>query len=113
MNIRAIAVASVLAIGLPGCVTAIKQREVNTALTDVGFTQEDARCLARQASRNLSISQLRSLQRAAGSLQQPIREMPVGDVIDNIRAHVDPETLQAVGRMAADCARARTGANGG
>ena len=112
MSFRTVSVITAMGIGLSGCVSAIKQHEVNTALTDVGFTQADARCLARQAGRNLSVSQLRSLQRAAGTMQQPIREMPVGDVIDAIRTNVDPETLRAVGQMAADCARARTGTNG-
>ena len=95
------------AVLLSGCVTAIKQTEVNNALRDVGFTQADARCLAARAGRQLSVRQLRSLQQAASSMDKPIREMPVGDVIDAIQNHVDPDTLRIVGRLAAECARAR------
>ncbi|WP_181160205.1 hypothetical protein [Sandaracinobacter neustonicus] len=109
---RIIIGAMALAVMLPGCVTAIKHTEVDNALRSVGFTREDARCLASRSSRQLSIGQLRSLQRAASAMDQPIREMPVGDVIDAIRNHVDDDTLVAVGRMAADCMQARTSATG-
>ena len=94
-----------------GCITARKQSEVNTALRDVGFTETDARCLANRAGRDLTVRELRSLQRAASAMQQPVREMPVGEVIDAIRNNVDPETLSVISRFAQHCMQQRVERN--
>jgi hypothetical protein len=88
-------------------VSAIKEREVYGTMRDVGFTEADARCLAARAGRQMSVRQLRSLQRAAGEMDQPVLEMPVGEVLAAIRANVDGETLAVVARLSADCVRAR------
>lgn len=103
------AAVALLALGFvtSGCVTAAKEREVYGAMRDVGFTEADARCLAARAGRQLSIRQLRSLQRAADALEKPILEKPVGEVIEAIRTNVDSETLAVVARLSADCVRAR------
>ncbi len=77
------------------------------AMREVGFTETDARCLAARAGRSLSVRQLRSLQRAAGELKQPVQEMPVGQVIEAIRTHVDAETLKTVARLSIDCVQRR------
>jgi len=100
---------AILALGFlgSGCVTAVKEREVFGAMRDVGFTEDDARCLAARAGRQLSIRQLRSLQRAANALDKPVRDMPVGQVIDAIGNNVDGETLGVVVRLSAECARMR------
>ncbi len=90
-----------------GCITARKQSEVDTVLRDVGFSEADARCLATRAGRQLTVRELRSLQRAASAMQQPVREMPVGEVIDAIRNNVDPETLSVIGRFAQECVQQR------
>lgn len=96
-----------LALGASGCVSAIKQSEVQTAMRDVGFTEADARCIASRAGRRMSISQLRSLQRAASSIPGPIREAQVGEVIDAIRNNVDADTLSIVATLASECVQAR------
>lgn len=96
-----------LALLLNGCVGAVKEREVFGAMRDVGFTEADARCLAARAGRSLTVRQLRSLQRAASALDQPVMEKPLGQVIDAIRTNVDGETLAIVVRLSVDCARAR------
>lgn len=90
-----------------GCITARKQSEVDTALRDVGFSEADARCLATRAGRQLTVRELRSLQRAGSAMQQPVREMPVGDVIDAIRNNVEPETLSVIARFAQECVEQR------
>ena len=100
-------VAVVAAIGLPGCVRAIKQSEVDTTLRSAGFSQEDARCLAARAARRLSVGQLRSLQRAAASFQQPVRETTIGDAIDGVRTHVDSATIRILVQLGDECIRAR------
>lgn len=105
--LRVIALLSLAAL-TTGCVTARKQSEVNTALRDVGFSEADARCLATRAGRQLTVRELRSLQRAASAMQQPVREMPVGDVIDAIRNNVDPETLGVIAGLAQECMQQRT-----
>jgi hypothetical protein len=112
-NLRKLVAILALALGAQGCVTAVKEREVDSALRGVGFTAADAQCLAARAGRQLSIRQLRALERAANELEQPVREMPVGDVIEAIRTHVDSDTLAVVVRLSADCARARLEAKGG
>ena len=90
-----------------GCVTAVKQREVDAALRDVGFTQADADCAARRAARQMSIRELRSLQRAANGVQQPVRDMQVGALLDTVLENVDPDTLGTIARIGAECARQR------
>lgn len=97
----------IMAMLLSGCVSAIKEAEVYGAIRGVGFLETDARCLAARAGRQLSIRQLRSLQRAAAAMDKPIREMPVGAVIDAVSDHVDPETLGRIVRLSVECARAR------
>lgn len=104
--LRVIALLSLAAM-TTGCITARKQSEVDTALRDVGFSEADARCLATRAGRQLTVRELRSLQRAASAMQQPVREMPVGEVIDAIRNNVDPETLSVISRFAQECVQQR------
>ncbi|WP_199554699.1 hypothetical protein [Sandaracinobacteroides hominis] len=96
-----------LALATSGCVSAIKQSEVQTAMQGVGFTQEDARCAGARAGRQLSARELISLQRAASRLQQPVREMKVGDVMDAFTENVQPSTLATVARIGAECAQQR------
>jgi hypothetical protein len=112
-NLRKLVALLALALGTQGCVTTAKEREVNNALRGAGFTAADAQCLAARAGRQLSIRQLRTLERAADELEQPVLEMPVGDVIEAIRTNVDSDTLAVVVRLSADCARARLEAKGG
>lgn len=91
-----------------GCVvTTAKQNGVDGALRDVGFSEEDARCVASRAGRQLTVRQLRSLQRAGAAMQQPVREMPVGDVIDAIRDNVEPATLSIIRGLATECLQQR------
>ena len=94
-------------LALPGCVRAIKQSEVDTTLRSAGFSQEDARCLAARAARRLSVGQLRSLQRAAASLQQPVRETTIGEAIDAVRNNVDTSTIRILVQLGDECIRSR------
>lgn len=97
-----------LAVLTTGCVTARKQSEVDAALRGVGFSEADARCLATRAGRQLTVRELRSLQRAGSAMQQPVREMPVGEVIDAIRDNVDPQTLSIIAGFTQECIQQRT-----
>jgi hypothetical protein len=106
-DLRTIVAILTLAVTTSGCISAAKEREVFGAMREVGFTETDARCLAARAGRKLSVRQLRSLQRAASELDQPVREMPAGQVIDAIRTHVDSETLGVVVGLTVDCIRLR------
>lgn len=92
---------------LSGCITAAKEREVYGAIRGVGFLETDARCIAARAGRQLTIRQLRSLERAANAMEKPIREMPVGQVLDAVSDHLDAETLGVIFRLTVECARNR------
>lgn len=92
---------------LSGCVTAVKQQEVYSAIRDVGFLENDARCIASRAGRQLSIRELRSLQRAANAVDRPVRDATVGQVIDAISGNVEPETLGTLARLSAECVQSR------
>ncbi|MBO9517732.1 MAG: hypothetical protein J7493_06660 [Porphyrobacter sp.] len=98
---------------LTGCITAAKQQEVYSAIRDVGFLEADARCISSRAGRQLSIRELRSLQRAANAVERPVRDATVGQVIDAISQNVEPETLGTLVRLASECLQARTQAIGG
>ena len=91
---------------LAGCTT-VKEREVYSAMRSGGFTEADARCLAAQAARLLSIRQLRELQAAADALEKPVREKSVGDALDALQANLDPQTVQIVARVGVECVKAR------
>jgi hypothetical protein len=101
------ATVALVALALLGACTTVKEREVYGALRGGGFTEADARCLAARAARSLSIRQLRELQAAVDALDQPVREMAVGDAIDGLRANLDPQTVQLVARIGMECVRAR------
>ncbi len=101
------ATVALAALLLLGACTTVKEREVYGALQGGGFTEADARCLAARAARSLSIRQLRRLQAAVDALEQPVREMPVGEAIDGLRANLDPQTMQIVARVGVECVRAR------
>jgi len=107
IELRAAVVLLALGFLTSGCVTDVKAQEVYGAARDVGFTEADARYLAARAGRQLSIRQLRSLQRAAGALDKPIFEKPVGAVLEDIRTNVDSDTLAVVAWLSADSVRAR------
>lgn len=96
-----------LALATSGCVSAIKQSEVQTAMIGVGFSREDAQCAAMRAARHLSARELISLQRTASRLQQPVREMKVGDLLDTVSENVDPQTLGTIARLGAECLQQR------
>lgn len=96
---------AIFALLLSGCITAAREREVYGAIGSIGVLQSDATCLAARAGHALAICQLRSLECAARAMDQPVREMPVGQVIDTISDHVDAQTPGLVVRLAIACRR--------
>ncbi len=102
-------IALIIALGVlsSGCVAAIKQSEVDSALRGAGFTVDDARCASLRAARRLSVSELRSLQRVTTRVNQPVREMKVGELYDAVMDNVDPATIGTIARIGAECAQQR------
>jgi hypothetical protein len=92
---------------LSGCVTSIKEREVDSALRGVGFLAQDRQCLAARAARQLSIRQLRQIQAAANALDQPVTEMTIGDALTRLQRHIDPETVRVMATVARECVATR------
>jgi outer membrane murein-binding lipoprotein Lpp len=105
MQKRVVAIVSGLL--LSGCVTAIKENEVNAALSGVGFLERDRACLAARAARQLSIRQLRQIQAAANAMDKPITEMTIGDAIARLQRHIDPATVRVMANVAKECAMVR------
>ena len=96
------------ALALSGCVTARKEAEVYGAISGIGFLEADARCISARAARSLSIAELRSLQRAQRQVSRSETQMTIGQVVDAISDHVEPETLGTVARAASQCVHERT-----
>lgn len=99
-------------LALSGCVTARKEAEVYSAISGIGFLEADARCISARAARSLSIAELRSLQRAQRQVSASETQMTIGQVVDAISDHVEPETLGTVTRLASECVHERMQSNG-
>jgi hypothetical protein len=87
---------------LAGCTTT-KQAQVRTALVDAGLSDPMATCMAEPLGRDLSVNQLKSLQRVAKLANTSPTKMTQKQVMDLLRRDLDPETVGVVVRAGIGC----------
>jgi hypothetical protein len=87
---------------LAACTTT-KQAQVRTALLDAGLSQPMADCMAEPLGRDLSVSQLRSLQRVAKLANTAPANMTQQQVMTMLKRDLDPETVGVVVRAGVGC----------
>jgi hypothetical protein len=85
-----------------GCATT-KQAQVRSALLDAGLPQPMADCMAEPLGRDLSVGQLKSLQRVAKLAQTTPTQMTQKQVMDLLKRDLDPETVGVVVRAGLGC----------
>lgn len=99
MRLAATAIGLIL---LAGCTTT-KQAQVRTALVDAGLSDPMATCMAEPLGRDLSVNQLKSLQRVAKLANTSPTKMTQKQVMDLLRRDLDPETVGVVVRAGIGC----------
>jgi hypothetical protein len=87
---------------LSGCTTT-KQAQVRSALLDAGLSQPMADCMAEPLGRDLSVEQLRSLQRVAKLANTAPTKMSQQQVMTLLKRDLDPETVGVVVRAGVGC----------
>jgi hypothetical protein len=87
---------------LSGCTTT-KQARVRSALLDAGLSQPMADCMAEPLGRDLSVEQLRSLQRVAKLANTAPTKMSQQQVMTLLKRDLDPETVGVVVRAGVGC----------
>ncbi|MCG2840294.1 hypothetical protein L6Q21_04775 [Sandaracinobacter sp. RS1-74] len=85
-----------------GCATT-KQAQVRSALLDAGLPESMAICMAEPLGRDLSVSQLKSLQRVAKLARSSPTQMTQQQFNDLLKRDLDPETVGVVVRAGLGC----------
>ena len=86
-----------VALALAGCVSAIAETKVRSALLDAGLSPANADCMAERMVDRLSIGQLRKLQKLRGDKRS------LGDYVAAVRRVGDAEALAVTASSAALC----------
>jgi hypothetical protein len=89
-------------LGLSACTTT-KQAQVRTALLDAGLPRPMADCMAEPLGRDLSVGQLKSLQRVARTARTAPADMTTQQVMNLLKRDLDPETVGVVVRAGFGC----------
>lgn len=92
----------VLLLALAGCATT-KQAQVRSALLDAGLSEPMASCMAEPLGSDLSVSQLKSLQRVAKLANTSPTRMTQKQILDLLKRDLDPQTVGVVVRAGIGC----------
>jgi hypothetical protein len=87
---------------LAACTTT-KQAQVRSALLDAGLSEPMAVCMAEPLGRDLSVQQLKSLQRVAKLANTAPSKMTQQQVMTMLKRDLDPETVGVVVRAGVGC----------
>ncbi len=91
-----------MSLSLAACVTT-KQARVRSALLDAGVPPTTADCMAEPLGRDLSVSQLQSLQRVAKLAKAKDGQIDSKRALEVLRRDLDPETVGVVVRAGLGC----------
>lgn len=89
-------------LALGACATT-KQSQIRSALLDAGLPPTTATCMAEPLARDLSVSQLKSLQRVAKLAQTSPERIDSQKALELLRQDLDPETVGVVVRAGLEC----------
>lgn len=99
-----IILAAACALLLTGCVSAIAENRVESALLRAGLDQRVSTCMAERMVDRLSIGQLRKLEGLKARKGEPVRPSTVRGYIERVRRVGDAEVLAVTSSSAALCA---------
>lgn len=91
-----------LLLAVAGCATT-KQAQVRSALLDAGLSEPMANCMAEPLGSELSVGQLKSLQRVAKLANTSPARMSQKQIMDLLKRDLDPETVGVVVRAGIGC----------
>jgi hypothetical protein len=91
-----------LALIVGACATT-KESRVRTALLEAGMPEPMAQCMAEPLGRDLSVTQLRSLQRVAKMANTAPRALTQQQVLNILKRDLDPETVGVVVHAGVGC----------
>jgi hypothetical protein len=80
-----------------------KEAQVRSALMGAGLNETMAICMAEPMGRELSVGQLRSLQRVSKLTNTPSTRLTQRQVMDLLKRDLDPETFGVVVRAGFGC----------
>lgn len=89
---------------LAGCVSAIAENRVESALLKAGLSERNATCMAERMVDRLTIKQLRKLEAMRGKKGDPIRPRTLGQFVERVRGVGDAEVVAVTTSSAALCA---------
>lgn len=96
--------AALLIAGLAlGACASTKEAQVRSALMDAGLNEPMARCMAEPMGKDLSVAQLKSLQRVAKLVNNAPAQLTQRQVMDLLKRDLDPETVGVVVRAGLGC----------
>ena len=87
---------------LGACATT-KEAQVRSALMDAGLNEPMARCMAEPMGQDLSVGQLKSLQRVAKLVNNSPANLTQRQIMDLLKRDLDPETVGVVVRAGLGC----------
>lgn len=92
-----------LLLALGACsTTMVKESAVQSALVDAGVSRAMAECMARPMAEQLSVRQLRNLERLAEVRRERVADLTLGELAERLR-QTDPETTAVVTRASVGC----------
>lgn len=92
-----------LAILLAGCVEAIAESRVRTALLEAGVSESDSACMAQRMTDRLTIAQLQKLE-ALKDREGESNPTTLRDYVERVRRIGDAEVVTVTASSAALCA---------
>lgn len=99
-----VVLAGACALLLTGCVSAIAENRVESALLRAGLDQRVSTCMAERMVDRLTIGQLRKLEGLKARKGEPVRPSTVRGYIERVRRVGDAEVLAVTSSSAALCA---------
>jgi hypothetical protein len=100
---RTIAIAAV-ALLAGGCVQAIAQGRVESALVEGGLSQKNAACMAERMVDRLTIAQLKKLERVKALPGEREKPASIGEYVERVRRVGDAEVVAVTASSAGLCA---------
>ena len=108
---------AILPIFLVSACATTKEAQVRSALMDAGLNEPMASCMAEPMGKELSVGQLRSIQRVSKLVNTAPSKLTQRQVMDLLKRDLDPETVGVVVRAGFGCfvrgGPVRAGCNGG
>ncbi len=92
------------AIALSGCVEAIAESRVQSALSEAGLSDRNADCMAERMVDRLTIAQLKKLEQLKARSGERPRPVTIPEYVERVRRVGDAEVVAVTGSSAALCA---------